>query len=111
MKIEIPPQDQVVSFYGEEIQSLVHAEELAELIQAISKMRRIRGGHIQGDDGSAYYNLVEEMADCLVCMDQLKLMYGITDHEIQLMVDRKCRRQEDRMREAQKREGKANGNV
>ena len=40
MKIEIPSQGRVLGFYGADAQAMVHCEELAELIQAISKMRR-----------------------------------------------------------------------
>jgi hypothetical protein len=49
------------------------------------------------DDDAARYNLVEEIADCLICMKQMQEIYGISDHDIQLMVDRKCRRQEARL--------------
>ena len=57
MKYEIPGQGKVIGFYGKDAQSMVHMEECAELIQAISKMRRVRDAG--EDDGEAYYNLVE----------------------------------------------------
>ena len=95
MKYELPGQGKVIGFYGKDAQSMVHMEECAELIQAISKMRRVRDAG--EDDGEAYYNLVEEMADVLICMEQLKYMYQIADHEIQGMIFKKCARQEERM--------------
>ena len=95
MKIEIPCQEKVISFYGAEKQSMVHCEECAELIQAISKMRRARDAG--KDDSEAYYNLVEEMADVLVVLEQLQEMYDSPDTEIQSMVFKKCRRQEARI--------------
>ena len=98
MIIEIPCQEKVISFYGAEKQSMVHCEECAELIQAISKMRRARDAG--KDDSVAYFNLVEEMADVLVVLEQLQEMYDIPDTEIQSMVFKKCRRQEARIHDA-----------
>lgn len=92
MNVEIPNQRKAIAFFGEDAQSLVHCEECGELIQAVSKMRRaINGGK---DTGEAYENLVEEIADLLVCMEQIQEMYGIHNHEIQRMVDKKCVRLE-----------------
>ena len=98
MKIEVPCQEKVISLYGAEKQSMVHCEECAELIQAISKMRRVRDAG--KDDSEAYFNLVEEMADVLVVLEQLQEMYDIPDTEIQSMVFKKCRRQEARIHDA-----------
>ena len=97
MHVDIPGQGKVIGFYGPDAQSMIHMEECAELIQAISKMRRVREA---GKDGSeAYENLVEEMADVLICLEQLQEMYEIPDHELQSTVFRKVSRQEDRMYE------------
>ena len=95
MWINVPQQTKVIARYGADAQAMVHMEEAAELIQAVSKMRR--AANAGKDDEAARYNLVEEIADCLVCMKQMQEIYGITDHEIQVMVDRKCRRQEARL--------------
>jgi len=95
MKIDIPDQSKVISRYGADAQAMVHMEECAELIQAASKMRRVTNAG--KDDTAARYNLVEEMADVLICMKQMQEIYGITDHDIQLMADKKCRRQEARL--------------
>ena len=100
MKVEIPGQGRVIAHYGEDAQALVHMEECAELIQAISKMQRIRKACLAGediDDSDAYCNLVEEMADVLICMEQLKEIYRISDSELRMMVDKKTARQEARM--------------
>lgn len=98
MKVEIPAQGKVIGFYGAEKQSLVHAEECAELIQAISKMRRVKDAG--KDDSDAYENLVEEMADVLICLEQIQQIYEIPDHVIQGMVFKKCARQEARIHDA-----------
>ena len=95
MWINVPQQTKVIARYGADAQAMVHMEECAELIQAVSKMRR--AANAEKKDDAARYNLVEEIADCLICMKQMQEIYGISDHDIQLMVDRKCRRQEARL--------------
>lgn len=102
MKVEIPGQGKVLAHYGQDAQSLVHCEELAELIQAVSKMRRVKRAFLAGedvDDSEAYNNLVEEIADVLICMEQMQEMYEIPDHELQNMIFKKVARQEERMDE------------
>ena len=106
MKVEIPGQGKVIAHYGEDAQSIIHCEECAELIQAISKMRRVKKEYLEGrvdDDSEAYYNLVEECADVLICLEQIQEMYGISDQEMQMMIDKKVTRQEARMDELDRR--------
>ena len=98
MKVEIPGQGKVIGFYGKDAQTVIHMEECAELIQAISKIHRIGCGPDIPPD--AYVNLVEEMADCLIILEQLQEIYDIPDHELQGMIDYKCARQEARMNES-----------
>jgi NTP pyrophosphatase (non-canonical NTP hydrolase) len=95
MWINIPDQTKVIARYGADAQAMIHAEELAELIQAASKMRRAT--NTGSDIDAARYNLIEEAADVLICIRQMQEIYGINDHDIQLMVGRKCRRQEARL--------------
>lgn len=59
--------------YGNGMQLVVCMEELSELTQAISKEIRGRG------DRS---NLVEEMADVIICLEILKQVFEITDEDI-----------------------------
>ena len=94
MWINIPDQTKVIARYGADAQAMIHAEELAELIQAASKMRRATNA--REDDTAARFNLLEETADVLICIKQMQEMYGFTDHDIQQMVDKKCKRQEAR---------------
>ena len=95
MWINVPQQTKVIARYGAAAQAMVHMEEAAELIQAVSKMRR--AANAGKDDDAARYNLVEEISDVLICMKQMQEIYGISDHDIQIMVDKKCRRQEARL--------------
>ena len=92
MWINIPDQKKVIARYGADAQAMIHMEECAELIQAASKMRR--AVNTESETDAARYNLIEEAADVLICIRQMQEIYGISDHEIQVMVDRKCRRQE-----------------
>ena len=71
-----------IKHYGSDLQTTVCMEECSELIQAISKMKR-------GKDNRD--NLIEEMADVMICMDILKQVYGVSDNEIQNYV---CKKQD-----------------
>ena len=91
--IEIPNQQEIINFYGPKMQCIIAMEECAELIQAISKLQRfiVKRGSKKWD------NIVEEIADVLICIEQLKLMYCITDKDIQGFIDFKVERQVKRM--------------
>lgn len=81
--------DRSVDHYGEEIQSTVCMEECAELIQAISKAKR---GKINRD------NMIEEIADVLICIEMLKQMYMISDEKINKWIEKKQAREAERMK-------------
>lgn len=74
--------------YGKNNQSTVCMEECAELIQAISKAKR---GKIDRD------NMIEEIADVLICIEMLKQMYMISDEKINKWIGRKQEREAERM--------------
>lgn len=63
-----------IKHYGEGMQSVVCMEELSKLSQTISK--EIRG---IGDRS----NLVEEMADVIICLEILKQIFAVTNVEIE----------------------------
>ena len=81
--------DKSIEHYGSDLQAVVFMEECSELIQAISKMKR-------GKDNRD--NLIEEMADVMICMDILKQVYGVSDNEIQNYVCQKQDRCVERMK-------------
>lgn len=83
---------QSIDHYGRQLQSIVCMEECAELTQAISKKLR--------DPTSPNNHLVEEMADVTICLNLLKLMYGITDKAISDWVEAKTLRLAKRMEES-----------
>lgn len=71
-----------IQHYGKNNQSTVCMEECAELIQAISKAKR---GRIDRD------NMIEEIADVLICIEMLKQMYSISDSEIDAWIKKKTK--------------------
>ena len=66
-------------------------EEMSELTKEICKDFR---GKLNRE------NLIEEMADVLIMLDQMLLMYKISGDEIQRMRERKIERLKERMDKA-----------
>lgn len=86
--------------YGIERQSLVAMEELSELQKAISKLVRNPEEKTKPLEFKGLrHNLIEEMADVIICMDQLKEYYNINHAEIQIIIDSKQARQRKRLEE------------
>lgn len=73
--------NKIISKHGYKAQSMIAMEECAELIQAISKC--VRSKEFPAIDEREH--LIEEMADVMFCMEQLQVMYQITDEELYAM--------------------------
>lgn len=83
--------------YGIERQSLVAMEELSELQKAISKLVRNPEERTKPLEFKGLrHNLIEEMADVLICMDQLINFYKIDRSEIQDTIQAKQKSQKAR---------------
>ena len=78
-----------IEHYGKGLQTTVCMEECAELIQAISKQKRGKGD---------LPNLIEEMADVLICIEILKQAYGIKDEWLENWMHSKQARIKNRIR-------------
>ena len=89
VNIDLEVVEQTNSVWGFEYMTALCMEEFAEVIQAINKVRRKK------DDNSLNY-LCEEIADCLICMEQLKDMGLVDDISIQRWIDYKQNRQQIR---------------
>lgn len=63
----------IADYYGFTSQADMLIEESAEFIQAVSKFRR--------GNGNEYAHIKEELADVLVCAEQLKYLLGTSDIE------------------------------
>ena len=92
--------DKTLDRYGIERQSLVAMEELSELQRAVSKLVRYPEERTKPFDFKGLRNnLIEEMADVLICMDQLIEYYQIERSEIQEFIQAKQERQAKRLEE------------
>ena len=65
-----------IKYHGIEQETTIAMEECSELIQAISKCKRY------GCINKYRENLIEEMADVLIMIDELKMIYQISDIDI-----------------------------
>lgn len=92
--------EETLDRYGIERQSLVAMEELSELQKAISKLVRYPEERTKPFDFKGLRNnLIEEMADVLICMDQLIEFYHIQRPDIQDIIRAKQERQAKRLEE------------
>lgn len=75
-------------------------EELAELQKAISKLVRNPEEKTKPLEFKGLRNnLIEEMADALICMDQLIKFYEVKHYELQDIIQAKQERQAKRLEE------------
>ena len=77
--------------YSNDKHMVVAMEECSELIKAISKLYRY------GARSQMKANLIEEMADVLVCFEILKVMYDIPDELLNLVITTKMKRNIERI--------------
>lgn len=92
--------EETLDRYGIERQSLVAMEELSELQKAISKLVRNPEEKTKPLEFKGLRNnLIEEMADVLICMDQLIEFYHIQRPDIQDIIRAKQERQAKRLEE------------
>lgn len=75
---------EIINHYGYRHQIRKLAEEQYELIEALFE---------EDED-----NITEEIADCLLLINQFKAFYQIKDKDIQKVYDYKIARQEERMK-------------
>jgi NTP pyrophosphatase (non-canonical NTP hydrolase) len=80
-----------IARYGKDTQTTVCMEECAELIQAISKLKRYNPEDPTNKVGRSELieNLYEEMADVLICFDLLVEIYGLKPSDLRRMMDHK----------------------
>lgn len=81
----------IIDNYGIEAQSIVCIEEFAEVSQATTKVLR------KGLTPETKEHLTEEIADAIICLYQLKIMYNIDDKKIDEYIEQKIARTEERM--------------
>ena len=79
-----------IARYGIDAQTTVCMEECAELIQAISKLKRFdpEDPNNMVSRTELIENLYEEMADVQICFDLLFEIYGLKLSDMRRMIDR-----------------------
>lgn len=96
----------IVKHYDNDAQIRQLIEEMAELTQALNKLWRAEQGYI-----NEYYDgykkgaaieicresVIEETADVMICLEELKYILGISDKELKRCIDIKLNRQLERM--------------
>ena len=80
-----------IQYHGIEQETTIAMEECSELIQAISKCKRY------GCVDKHRNNLIEEIADVLFVIDELKIIYDISDEAISEIKQYKINRQDYRI--------------
>ena len=74
-------EKKLIAKYGELHQKIKTIEELSELIQALVK-----------DISNQENNVIEEMADVELMLDQLKVIYNVSQYDINLIKREKAER-------------------
>lgn len=93
----------IANHYGLLNQSRQLIEEMAELIVALNKNIRLLDNHRDIlsewlDLSDAHRNIVEEIADVLVMLEQIKVLLFIEDLSIEKIANNKLYRQLERMK-------------
>jgi len=71
---------QAILRWGRTEQCLVACEEMGELMQAISKLIR---NHDESKTQRLKENLIEELADVSIMMQQIQLIFGVSNDEFE----------------------------
>lgn len=88
MKNDISVLRQAIETYGAESQLNVAIEEFSELIKEICKHKRYM------DNTKA---IIEEMADCYIMLEQMKMIFGLGSTVITDVMDKKIKRLKSRL--------------
>ena len=79
--------------HGVAFETVIAMEECAELIQAISKVKRY------GFVGEYRDNLIEEIADVSIVIREIMMIFGISVGDINEVIDSKIQRIKSRLEE------------
>ena len=79
--------------HGVVLETVIAMEECAELIQAISKVKRY------GFVGEYKDNLIEEIADVSIVIREIMMIFGISVGDINEVIDSKIQRIKSRLEE------------
>ena len=87
--------------YGGDKQTWKCQEEIGEYLQAIGKMKSTAEIYQKGTEEwrEAYSNLTEEIADCIIMLEQMKILYGAA--QVNTWIHYKLDRLERRLKEGE----------
>lgn len=96
---------EILTNYGTKKQEIQAVQELSELILVLTRRDD------QRKDKAAFRdNLIDEIADCLIMIQQIKQAHNLFDIDVDMRVNEKLLRQKERMRiENLAKGGAANG--
>ena len=83
IKQRVPDLEQIIKVGTPEKQVIVAMEELSELIKELAKYMRGNGNE---------ENLQEEVCDCIIMIDQLRLMFKLDAYDIDEIINMKIKR-------------------
>ena len=83
IKQRVPDLEQIIKVGTPEKQIIVAMEELSELIKELAKYMRGNGNE---------ENLQEEVCDCIIMIDQLRLMFKLDAYDIDEIINMKIKR-------------------
>lgn len=88
-----------IAWYGADTQTTTCMEECAELIQAISKLKRYNpeDPNNKVSRNELIENLYEEMADVQICFNLLIEIYNLKPSDLRRMIDHKVWRMKQKM--------------
>ena len=102
----------IANMYGYDAQSRQCMEEAAKLIQAINKRwRKAAYGGNDKEIAAAEERIIDEMANVIIMLWQLKLLLGVREHVLEEKIEDKLDRQLERMKVAYPRKTVENKNV
>ena len=90
MSEEIERMKDAIRKNGKAMQTVVAIEEMSELQKELSKFIRGKGNR---------ENLIEEVADVLVMITQIQLMYALPDDEVERIMRLKLNRLKERIKQ------------
>ena len=90
MSEEIETMKDAIRKNGKAMQTVVAIEEMSELQKELSKFIRGKGNR---------ENLIEEVADVLVMITQIQLMYALPDDEVERIMRLKLNRLKERIKQ------------
>ena len=94
----------IIEHYGINSQQRQFAEEVFELQEAITIKENEKYSYITQIDECNKNDIAEEIADCMVMLNQFKEYYNITDEQIIKNIEYKANRQIERIEKETKGE-------